>query len=205
MNGWERFNTAAYWLMRAAYINILWALFTIVGLGIFGFFPATVAMFSISRQWLIKKDTSLHVFREFWRVYKQEFFPANGHGGIFLILGYILYIDVTFLLISEGWVRNIWPIAIILGIMYVSTLIFYFPIKATFHLGFFGYIRQAFFVALASPLQLFIILLTFVAMAILIYVLPGLLPMFGGSVPAFVITYLTAHTLEKARNKKTSA
>ncbi|WP_347862287.1 DUF624 domain-containing protein [Salimicrobium sp. PL1-032A] len=201
MNGWERFNTLAYWLMRAAYINILWILFTILGLGVFGFFPATVAMFSISRQWLVKKDTSLTIFKRFVQVYKQEFFPANGHGLIFFALGYILYVDVTFLIVSEGWVTNLWPLAVILGMIYLSTLVFYFPVKATFEIGFFGYLRQALFIGLASPVQLFTVILTAAAMVALIYVLPGLLLMLAGSVPAFLLTSMTAHTLTKARNR----
>lgn len=39
------------WGMRLAYINILWLGGIILGLGVVGFFPATVAMLSVIRKW----------------------------------------------------------------------------------------------------------------------------------------------------------
>ncbi|MEC0304686.1 DUF624 domain-containing protein, partial [Terribacillus saccharophilus] len=40
------------WITRFAYLNVLWILFTIAGGFIFGFFPSTIAMFTIIRDWL---------------------------------------------------------------------------------------------------------------------------------------------------------
>ncbi|WP_421102885.1 DUF624 domain-containing protein [Sporosarcina psychrophila] len=40
------------WITRLAYIYLLWILFSLAGGMISGFFPATIAMFAISREWL---------------------------------------------------------------------------------------------------------------------------------------------------------
>ncbi|MFA9556724.1 DUF624 domain-containing protein [Evansella sp. AB-rgal1] len=42
------------WLIRLAYINILWMLFTIVGLIILGIAPATATVFTIIRKWFME-------------------------------------------------------------------------------------------------------------------------------------------------------
>ncbi|BDG36084.1 DUF624 domain-containing protein [Saccharococcus caldoxylosilyticus] len=41
------------WITRLACINILWMLFTLAGLIVFGIAPATVALFTIVRKWLV--------------------------------------------------------------------------------------------------------------------------------------------------------
>ena len=83
------------WFVRLAYINILWILFSLAGLIIFGFFPATVAMLATLRQYLQKNDPP--VFKTFWNYYKTEFFASNKLGAISVVIGFILFININFL------------------------------------------------------------------------------------------------------------
>ncbi|MBO1911160.1 DUF624 domain-containing protein, partial [Microvirga sp. 3-52] len=62
---WESFNNIAHRMIELIYINILWILFTILGLGIFGIFPATVSMFTIVRK-IIVKEEKFKIFNTFW-------------------------------------------------------------------------------------------------------------------------------------------
>ncbi|GAF20232.1 hypothetical protein JCM19046_4941 [Bacillus sp. JCM 19046] len=52
------------WAMRMAYLNIIWLLFTAIGLFLFGFMPATVALFTLVRKQLLKQDVP--VFKTFF-------------------------------------------------------------------------------------------------------------------------------------------
>ncbi len=50
---WGSFYRISEKIMYACYINFLWILFTILGLGILGFMPATVAMYAVFRKFLM--------------------------------------------------------------------------------------------------------------------------------------------------------
>src|SRR5690625_6019457 len=67
------------WISRFAYIQILWLLFTLLGLGLLGFFPATISMLAVMRDWFLSKPDS-PIFRTFWSYYKKEFIRANLFG-----------------------------------------------------------------------------------------------------------------------------
>ena len=60
-NGLNRFCT---WVMRLAYLNVLWILFSLAGLVVFGLMPATAAMFTVAREWA-KGNTDAPVFSVF--------------------------------------------------------------------------------------------------------------------------------------------
>ncbi|WP_084028990.1 YesL family protein [Bacillus sp. J33] len=62
--------------MRLVYLNLLWIAFSLLGIVLFGFFPATAAMFSVVRKWIMG-ETDVRVFKEFWQTYRKEFWKAN--------------------------------------------------------------------------------------------------------------------------------
>lgn len=59
------------WVMRLAYLNLLWLLFTLAGLGVAGLMPATAAMFTVTREW-VKGNPDASVFSVFLRAYKEK-------------------------------------------------------------------------------------------------------------------------------------
>src|SRR5690625_362565 len=83
------------WIMRLAYLNILWIAFSLMGLVVFGLFPATVSMFAVTRKWVMG-DTEIPIFKTFWASYKTEFKQANIVGYIILVIGFFLYFDFLF-------------------------------------------------------------------------------------------------------------
>lgn len=64
------------WIMRLVYLNLLWIAFSLLGIVLFGFFPATAAMFSVVRKWIMG-ETDVRVFKEFWQTYRKEFWKSN--------------------------------------------------------------------------------------------------------------------------------
>lgn len=63
------FQTFSEWLFRLMWTNLLWIGFTILGLGIFGIMPATVAMFTVVRKWQMH-ETEISI----WSVFKETYF-----------------------------------------------------------------------------------------------------------------------------------
>ncbi|HET7616371.1 MAG TPA: DUF624 domain-containing protein, partial [Bacillales bacterium] len=89
------------WLTRLAYINILWLLFTLAGLVVFGFGPATNAMFALMRKWLLYPEEDVPVWKTFYRIYRSEFVRSNVLTSIVFLLGVILYFDQAYFGASE--------------------------------------------------------------------------------------------------------
>ncbi|WP_221566048.1 YesL family protein [Alkalihalobacillus sp. TS-13] len=200
MGGWEKFNKVAYWMLKAAYINLLWILFTCLGLVVFGLFPSTIAMFTVVQKWFKKKD--IRIFQTYWRMFRKEFIKGNGFGLIFLSLGYFLYYDFLLLQANHGSLQYLYPILVFILFVYILTLLFFFTVYVHFQLSFFQYLKQAFLIAVVSPLETLLILAAIILMYIMITILPGIIPLFPGSILAFVTTWLSRRAFQKIKNKQ---
>jgi hypothetical protein len=62
-------------ILRLVYINFLWILFSLLGLLIAGFFPSTVAMFTVVRIWVLG-ETDAAIFNMFWKTLNISFLKA---------------------------------------------------------------------------------------------------------------------------------
>jgi uncharacterized membrane protein YesL len=201
MGGWERFNTIVYGMLKLAYLNLLWVLFTFAGLVAFGFFPATAALFTVVRKWQLRDGTG-PVFTSFWHTYKKEFFKSNGYGLIFTVIGYILYYDFTFIGMNSGKLTFLVPVIVLILIWYMITLFFFFPVYVHFDLPFWKVLKQSLLIALTSPLEL----IQMAAACGLLYgsvsLLPGIIPLFSGSVLAYAVMWIGLRAFEKVERKK---
>lgn len=79
-------------------MSVLWALFALCGLVLFGAFPATVALYVVARKWVVEGD-STGVFRAFYVTARQQFLRANMGGYVLLVFVTVLYLD--FLVLSS--------------------------------------------------------------------------------------------------------
>ncbi|WP_407267894.1 YesL family protein [Radiobacillus sp. PE A8.2] len=190
IKGWAGgFNQVAEWIMRLAYINLLWILLTVLGLGIFGFFPATIAMFTMIRKWLLG-DFETPISRTFWRTYKKEFIKGNVLGMLLIIIGIILYVDVKFFQSQSGilyWVLSCF--SIVLLYMYLLTVLFFFPVFVHFELKTMQYMKHAFLFMVTKPIGTVMIVIGIFGASYLLMLVPGLIPFFGASFPALVIMW----------------
>ncbi|WP_277585295.1 YesL family protein [Psychrobacillus antarcticus] len=197
---WENFNTIAYRIINLAYINILWIVFSIVGLGVFGLFPATTAMFAITRK-LIIGEKDFKIFPAFWKYFKQDFLKANGFGIFILITIYLLYFDFKFVEQSNNF-QFLIPILLFILISFIVTLIFLFPVYSHFKLRFFQYIKQSFLIAITSPIELIAIAASALVIYFVMTIFPGAIPLFSGSVFAYISTILSFKAFNKINKKK---
>src|SRR5690625_7256835 len=99
MNTYGGFYKAFDWIYRIAFLNVLWLLFSVVGPIIFGFFPATVAMFSIVRLSILQENVP--IFHTFWTVYKRESIKSNLLALILSSIAYIFYFDLILLILTS--------------------------------------------------------------------------------------------------------
>lgn len=190
-------------MLSLIYLNVLWIFFTVVGLGVFGLFPSTIALFGVIRMMIIKEDQEpLKVFQAFWGIFKKDFWKANCFGLFFAIIGYFLIFDFQFVQLSNGQFRFLLPALFFILISSILTLLFFFPVYVHFELKYFQYIKQSFLIAITSPLELFGILASALAMYFFLTFLPGAIPIFSGSLLAYAITLLSFRAFRRIEIKQ---
>lgn len=178
------------WITKFAYLNFLWLMFSLFGLIVLGFIPATFAMFAVVRKWHMGEHDKA-IFKTFWNAYRDNFYKTNLMGYILVVIGYILSIEFQILRASDNVVYFIASYGVLaLFILYFITLIYFFPIFVHFNLSSHEYIKWPFIIGVIHPILT--VFLT-VAISIICYVILQssviLLFLFGGSLVSFIIMW----------------
>lgn len=169
------------WIGRLIYINILWIFFTLIGLIVFGFFPATAGLFTVVRQWLLKK-TDISIWQTFWTAYRESFVKANIIGFIFVIIGWILQIDLRFFQAQSD--TNLTYLCLTyfsigMFIIYMVVALFLFPTFVHYELKTVQYIKQAFFIVILRPMDASMAVAGFIIVYYVMTTMPVFIIFFG--------------------------
>lgn len=188
----------AIWISRLAYLNILWILFTVLGLVVFGLSPATTAMFAITRKWVIG-DKDIPIFKTFWETYKKEFLRSNAIGLILFLAIYLLSIEFQILRSVEETSYFIASYAVLVMFLVLAIMIVYlFPIFVHFKLRFIDYFKWPVIIGILHPILTVFLLVAVGGLNLLtIIFLPGLLFFLNASITAYIITWGVAKTFDK--------
>lgn len=198
----NRAFAATEWITRFAYINLLWIGFTVLGLVVFGFFPATISMFAVIRKWLMG-ETDIPVFRTFWETYKSDFFRSNGLGLIIDIVAGLIVLDLVFMKNAGGSFINIIQIPIYLFMFAaVLTMLYLFPVYVHYELKLSQMIKNSFLMMLINPFENLVMMAGIVSIFFVVKFLPGLGFFFGGSLSAAVIMSACFIVFKKMDKKK---
>ena len=189
------------WIMRFAYVNFLWFIFMLVGLVAFGFFPATVAMFSIIRKWLMK-EAHVPVFKTFWTVYKTNFLKSNLLGLILVAIGLILYIDLRIIeQFPAAWTKIVYYLLLIASFLYALTLLYVIPVFIHYDVKLIKVLKVSFIFMVVNPFFTISISAGVLAVFFLMSNIPGLIPFFSASLMGFFIMFFTYHAFLKNERK----
>lgn len=188
------FYSACEWIVRMAYLNILWIGFTMLGFVVLGIFPATVAMFTIARKFY-QGEADLPIFQQFWKTYKKEFVKTNLFGYTLVIIGAILAFDIYFFYQLEGLVSQIlFYVFIALTFNFVVMLFYIFPVYVHYDLKFFQNIKYALIIGMSNPFHTLSMILCFVFMYFVIEVAPAAL-LFLSVAPLSMMMMLIAYRI----------
>lgn len=179
------------WIMRLVYLNLLWIAFSLLGFVLLGFFPATVAMFSVVRKWVMG-ETTVKVLKVFWQTYRKEFWKAN-RLGVFLVLGWcILYFDLEVFPTGDQLIYQILSVGLLGTILYFSIFCMYlFPVNAQFELRFFSLLRRTLLISLVSPLRTLLMVTATVCLYFFMLKVPATIFLFSGSIISFIWMWIS--------------
>jgi uncharacterized membrane protein YesL len=199
-------NSAIYtifeWITRFAFINILWVLFTLAGGILFGFFPSTVAMFAIVRNWL-RGNTEEPVFSTFLTYFKREFWKSNRLGIVIIAIALLIGIDIWYIQMDLRELFTWTHIPLFAFMLLFLFFSFYLlPAFVHFDLSVRQLIKQAFLIMLIHPLHTLLMLLCLGSLFFIMYRVPALAFIFGGSAYAFITTWLSLHAFTRIQGKQ---
>ncbi|WP_208559866.1 YesL family protein [Marinilactibacillus kalidii] len=200
MKNVEKLNQILTRILKLAYLNVLWIVGTIIGLGVLGFGPSTAAVFSIIREWL-KGNDDLPLTRLFIKFYKQYFIQGNLISLLYSATGFILIFDYIY--VSRWEWRVVFGLLIFL---YVISATFIYPVLVHYNLkSFREMIRYSFLIGfsyLQYTLVLFVGIIGIYVVIARLY--PALITFFGTSFLIFIImkmAYLIFSRIEESVNK----
>ncbi|MED3794026.1 DUF624 domain-containing protein [Niallia alba] len=181
----EKINCIFTTILNLVYVNFLWWLFTLLGVGLFGAGPATYALVSILRQWM-RGNTNIPIFSSYWKYYKESFKESMITSWIYVLIGYVLVIDLLYV---TNWYLKV--CLIIICFLFFLSAIFIYPLMAHYNWkGIFFRIKMSFifgFSCLQYTLLLFVVIGATYWTAITFF--PGILTFFGISFLFYVITW----------------
>lgn len=197
----ESLNKLLEWISRLAWLNLLWISFSLLGLVIFGFFPATVAMFAVVRKWMLGND-EMSIFKTFWTAYKREFIKSNILGVIIVAIGLILYIDLQFVQLSgNSFVSILYIPFFIITLIFISMLFYIIPIFVHYDMKLSQVMKNSFFVMIMNPLSTFYMLIGSFGIIFVLSYAPPICLLYSGNLLALFIMKPAINAFEKINQK----
>lgn len=189
------------WISRLALLNLLWISFSLLGLVIFGLFPATVAMFAVVRKWMLGKE-DVSIFRTFWTAYKQEFLKSNLLGLIIFAVGTVLYIDFQFVNnASSSLISVLYIPFFILTFIFICMLFYILPIFVHYDMKIRQIIKTSFFVMIMNPLSTFYMLIGSFGICYALSFAPPICILYSGNLLALFLMKPATNAFEKISQK----
>lgn len=188
------------WIFRVMYVHLLWVVFTILGLGIFGIMPATSAVFSVVRKWLMKEG-DITILPYFYQTYKSTWKSSNLVGLVMLLIGGFLYLDIR---ISQEFLKfaPLHVFLLILCFLFFMTCLYLFPVFSHYNLKPLQYIKQSFLLALSQPVYTISILLWILCAYIIFIKIPVVYFFMGASILSLPIMWFSLMSFNKLAKKQ---
>jgi uncharacterized membrane protein YesL len=174
------------WITKFAYLGILWMFFSLLGLILFGLFPATISTFVITRKW-VQGYTDIPITKTFWQTYKKEFKKGNIIGFIYYIIGYLLYLDFQLIANISNSALQITSFSLVLiSLVLLLTLLYLFPVYVHYEYTIIHVFKNAFLISVLRPLNTLMMIAGAFAVYGVIRLIPGLIPFFAISLWAYI-------------------
>ncbi|MFC4599982.1 YesL family protein [Cohnella hongkongensis] len=202
------FYKISEWIMRLSVTNVLWLLTSfpfwflmyvfitatnmeqlqaaIIPLAIvapFTLFPATSAMFSVARKWVLG-DVDVPLFKTFFRNYKQNFVQAMIGGVFYALLFAILIIDFQVYLKQISGFQILAYLFIALMLLLLISLLHFFSLLSHFHMKTVQLFKNALILTIGRPFRSLAMAIGAVAVIAISLRFTFLLPFFFGSIIA---------------------
>ncbi|WP_280769218.1 YesL family protein [Salipaludibacillus daqingensis] len=181
----------ADWMMKLAFVNLLWILFTILGFGVFGFYPAWIAMCRLMTLW--SKGEEPPLFKTFWSVYRTVFLKANAIALGIIIMFAVIFVNLNIVSLFGGFFFYFYSIStfILLIVLILWTFVFGLVSAEKYKVAFskIAFVEPIKRLVL-SPGKSIVLILAIGVIYLLNGFIPGLLPVYSVSLICWVMIFL---------------
>ncbi|GGA66668.1 YesL family protein [Ornithinibacillus halotolerans] len=193
---WKLYDISS-WIMKMMYLNLLWIVFSLLGLVVFGFFPATSAMFAVTRKWVLG-EKEIPVFQTFWQAYKSGFIQMNIIGFVITIIGAILYLDLRFFQASEHVLLSFLAFFIIFALfIFFAVVLYIFPIYVHYKFNTFEYIKKSIIIVIGKPLNAIMMIVGSYLLYVVFSMIPFLTLFASGSIASLVLMWIAMRSFPR--------
>lgn len=183
----EMVRTFCIYFLHFIYLQILWLVFTLLGLGIFGAAPATVAVYRIQQRLLEEKQV-VSIRGVFWQAYKQHFRQSNLLAWVLVVIGAVIYFDLQFFMASDSnWSFYVSVFFYILSVWYMITVLYILPVYVHYSLSVVGCFKQALIIGMLHPFKTIVMAISLAGTIYIMLVFPQLLLTVGISLVSFIV------------------
>lgn len=191
------------WITRLLYLQMLWVLFSIIGLVIGGFFPATFTMFAIARKW-IRENTDFPLFKTFLQMYKESLIKANILGWFMGLFAFSLYYYYAWFSELTGAIPLVFiGMLIVMGFAFLIVSLFIIPVYAHYDVGLLTVFKYAATTAISHPLHALSMIVTIVAFWYLMLALPIIFMFIGVSLLVCILMVIANAAFVNIERKST--
>lgn len=180
------------WIARLAWLNLLWVGFTLAGLVVFGFFPATVAGYQIARD-LVHRPGSADepMLPRFAGLVRANLVRANVAGAVVVLVSLGLYGAVRLAGGAAGavWQLPAWAITVVAVVAFVGGLVHLPFLVAHVDAPIGALVRASWLYALAHPVGTLVVCGAWVGVSFVLGAFPAAAPFFCFA-PVAVLTAL---------------
>lgn len=200
MNRWVTFNKYMMQGLQWMLLNIYWIIFLLLGLGVFGFFPATLTLVTILSENKYQQQNFMELFASFWRLYKENFIRSNLYGSMYIVIAFAIYWSIITALSNN--LQILYPWIILLLIVYVAHLAYSFVFKATQSLKGLDKIIQPFLVMLTCPIETIGMVASTILWLIALDFFFVLVPLFSANIIVICWLILSKQAIAKIQQKQ---
>lgn len=186
-----------HWITRLVVLNVVWLLFSVLGLFVLGVFPSTVAALSIAKRWINGED-DIPIWQTFTYYYKKEFVTSNLVGLFLAFIGGILYLNYSLISNAKGevWIVTIFAFYLIV-FFYFIIVIWSFPLLVQYKNSLFQQLKNALIIGIAKLHYTLTIAVVIFYITYLSLKYPGIIPFFSISVAVVAWVWLTGLVIGK--------
>ncbi|PWU70151.1 YesL family protein [Gracilibacillus dipsosauri] len=190
------------YLLQLVYLNLLWFLFTIFGLIVFGIVPATLAVCKVQQHLLTEKHVP-SIWRLFWRSYRSHFVKVNQLAIVLGLIGFVIYFDMQFFMNQDSLFGYIISVGMyIMSVWFMITLLYIIPTYLRYQLSLFGYMKYAFIVGMLNPIKTIGFAIALIGVIYVSLAFPQLLFSIGVSLTFFIVMIIGNHAIDHIHGLK---
>jgi len=141
------------WFSKIIAANFMWVIFTILGFAFFGFFPATVALLTVTKE-IKNKKVDKSIFSSFLKSYVGHFLEANFYGYLLVAINFSCWLILYYFIDIPVYLSA--PLIALTILVFIISLLF-FPTYIYFDADIINLIKITAIITLSNPVIPFVV------------------------------------------------